>query len=259
MIKKRLIKICVLLALFPCLAVCPVLAQAIPVALFEFRTPEGDELSYLKSGIAALIPSRMTVPGKVFVIDREVLNKSLRKKPVEYALSEQCYIARELGAAYLISGRITQQQQDKKIECFLLDVRDINASPQVLEASFGMKDMIVGIGDFARSAKKIIQKRPTVPDRVFLKNEKFRNAPPVDTSSYYVIHAGSFREESRALRQAERLTAAGFQAYTVRVDLGPKGVWHRVKVGRYRTKKDAFTVQQELEKALKIASIIIKQ
>lgn len=55
----------------------------------------------------------------------------------------------------------------------------------------------------------------------------------------YTIHVASFKAQKIALKEVEQLVGLGFDAYIETVDLGEKGIWHRVKVGHYTTRADA--------------------
>ncbi len=49
----------------------------------------------------------------------------------------------------------------------------------------------------------------------------------------YSLHVGSFQSEASALETATRLERAGWTAYVAPVELGERGLWHRVYTGAY--------------------------
>jgi tetratricopeptide (TPR) repeat protein len=55
----------------------------------------------------------------------------------------------------------------------------------------------------------------------------------------YTVHVGSFRSAANARADAGRLADHGFEARVAPVDLGSKGRWFRVYVGRFGTKAEA--------------------
>ena len=75
---------------------------------------------------------------------------------------------------------------------------------------------------------KSIQETSSLPDR-----EK----PP--TKLAYSVHVSSFKKQQSAEKQIKNLRTDGFDAYLETVDLGEKGIWHRVKVGHYATRAEA--------------------
>jgi len=55
----------------------------------------------------------------------------------------------------------------------------------------------------------------------------------------YSLHVGSFQSEASALETATRLERAGWTAFVAPVELGERGVWHRVYAGTYADSADA--------------------
>jgi DedD protein len=64
----------------------------------------------------------------------------------------------------------------------------------------------------------------------------------------YTLQVGSFSERAGADELAERLKGQGFSAYLLEVDLGDKGTWWRVRVGRYPTEYSAKWARLDLVK-----------
>ena len=78
-------------------------------------------------------------------------------------------------------------------------------------------------------------------------------------SNYYTIHVASFKAQQIAGEEVERFRKLGFDAYIETVDLGAKGVWHRVKVGHYATRADAEqTVRSIRQKKPGVKPLIYK-
>ena len=61
----------------------------------------------------------------------------------------------------------------------------------------------------------------------------------------YSIHAASYRSLQAAELSAETFRNAGLPAFRVRIDLGEKGIWHRVLIGCYKD----LVMAQEIIKA----------
>ena len=64
---------------------------------------------------------------------------------------------------------------------------------------------------------------------------------PAAEQGAYAIQVASFQSRARARRLLEELSAAGFLAEEVEADLGARGVWRQVLVGRYATVAEAET------------------
>ncbi len=85
----------------------------------------------------------------------------------------------------------------------------------------------------------------TTPER---RDRRAAPAPPVqpvagsvdpEGGAVYVIQVASFQSHARAGRLLEELTALGYRAVAMEVDLGSRGIWRQVMVGRYATSEDA--------------------
>lgn len=63
---------------------------------------------------------------------------------------------------------------------------------------------------------------------------------------FYTIQVSSWRTQGKARAEAARLTSAGLEAYVQRADLGAKGVWYRVRVGRYPALSEAQQAAEAL-------------
>jgi len=72
----------------------------------------------------------------------------------------------------------------------------------------------------------------------------------------YAINAGSYKSREKAESELAKLLADGFKAYIEDVELGRKGVWYRVKVGRFKTLGDAEASQQKLEQKYNLHTFI---
>lgn len=64
----------------------------------------------------------------------------------------------------------------------------------------------------------------------------------------FTIQVASFRDAAKANEALKKMEAKKYPAYVVKRDLGPKGVWHRIYVGRYQTKTEAQQSLVNLDK-----------
>jgi cell division septation protein DedD len=59
------------------------------------------------------------------------------------------------------------------------------------------------------------------------------------TDARFTIQLRSSPQEADSRSYADTLRAAGFDAYVARADLGARGTWYRVRVGRYGSRAEA--------------------
>lgn len=69
---------------------------------------------------------------------------------------------------------------------------------------------------------------------------------PSSSTASYGVHVCSMQTEAKAKEEAARFEAAGYPAFVRRVDLGEKGIWHRVYAGPYDDRAAANRVSQEI-------------
>jgi len=75
----------------------------------------------------------------------------------------------------------------------------------------------------------------------------------------YFIQVGSFLSRETALRQQKALRRKAYPAFIREVDLGPKGKWHRVLVGRYPTREKALEEANRLAKTVKVKPRVLRE
>ncbi len=84
--------------------------------------------------------------------------------------------------------------------------------------------------------------------------------PPVSSSGgpgNFTVQVASFKERGEAEVLAGKLAKKGYDAFVIRVDLGRRrGVWHRVRIGRYETKEQAREQMKTIKKAEKIDAFV---
>lgn len=83
-------------------------------------------------------------------------------------------------------------------------------------------------------------------------------ALPASSTGPYTIQLASFREKPEAEALVAKLKKDKYPAYIIEADLGPKGMWYRVRVGHYpdmSLAEKALKIIQSREKTFKDAFI----
>lgn len=83
-------------------------------------------------------------------------------------------------------------------------------------------------------------------------------AKPI-TVPFFTVHVGSYRKRASASSEVSRMQAKGYDSFIERVDLGQRGIWYRVKVGRFKNRAEAERVQKKIEKVLVTDSMVVTQ
>ena len=90
------------------------------------------------------------------------------------------------------------------------------------------------------------EKKPTKPTQKPSSASKSKIRPSVKT---YTIQAASVKNARDADRLVAELKKTGFHAYRAIGKVPGKGIWYRVRVGKYRNKADARNTMQKLKRA----------
>jgi cell division septation protein DedD len=72
------------------------------------------------------------------------------------------------------------------------------------------------------------------------------SSKPPTSSRTYGVHVCSMQTEAKARAEAARFEAAGYPTIVRQVDLGQKGIWHRVYAGPYENRAAAERASQEI-------------
>lgn len=62
----------------------------------------------------------------------------------------------------------------------------------------------------------------------------------------FTVQVGSYKEENRAQSVVAKLKEKGYDAYLASMNLPSEGTLHRVRVGKFRTREDAFSTLKKL-------------
>lgn len=73
---------------------------------------------------------------------------------------------------------------------------------------------------------------------------------------YFSLQVCSFQNRAKAEKIAKKLREKGFPAYIVRRDLGEKGVWFRVRIGEFKSSKEAEEVRQKISQEYKDSFVV---
>ncbi len=79
------------------------------------------------------------------------------------------------------------------------------------------------------------------------------------TAPFFTVHVGSYRKRASAASEVARIKAKGYDAFIEHVDLGKKGVWYRVKVGRFKIRAEAEQLQEKIKKIPVTDTMVVTQ
>jgi len=106
--------------------------------------------------------------------------------------------------------------------------------------------------------EKILQEKTSVGKVPSADKPKIQTVQTKDGVGGYLfsIQIASFKAEERAKQSLNKAIQKGFDGYIATRDLGEKGLWHRVYVGRFQSKVQANDVLIEIKKSYPSSFII---
>jgi cell division septation protein DedD len=82
-------------------------------------------------------------------------------------------------------------------------------------------------------------------------------APPPKQLGAFTVQLGASQDRVDAQRLEDRARSAGLRPYLVEVDLGPKGIWYRVRVGAFASREAAERFRKDVERELRGSAIVM--
>lgn len=131
-------------------------AKEAKVVIFPFDVHSAEDITHIQSGIAALLPSRIAVPGRIAVVDSSEVKQELTQKSQAYTMPEKLAAAKKLGADYFLAGSITKIGAAISVDSQLVDVTAGRLPMPVFTQSTGLDTIIPELNVFAKKVKDAI-------------------------------------------------------------------------------------------------------
>jgi len=80
---------------------------------------------------------------------------------------------------------------------------------------------------------------------------------PPEMDGGFQLQVASFKEQADADRLVEDLRRRGHRAYRIAANVPERGIWHRVRIGPFKTKFEANKYKAELEKTERISPFVV--
>ena len=133
------------------------------VAILPFLIHSQENLDYLREGIYDILTSRITVEGRIVVIERSLVERALyEEKPMRLDETAATKIGMRAGADFIVFGSITKVGDYISLDARLINLTEEKPPLGVYTQHKGIDDVMVKIGDFAHDiGYKILGRRVT--------------------------------------------------------------------------------------------------
>jgi TolB-like protein len=131
------------------------------VAILPFLIHSQENLDYLREGIYDILSSRITVEGRIVVIDRTIVERALyQERPMRLDEAVAMSIGRRVEADYIVLGSLTKIGGYISLDARLISITEEKPPLGVYTQHKGIEDVMVKIGDFAQDiGYKILGRR----------------------------------------------------------------------------------------------------
>lgn len=126
----------------------------IAVSIFQINSKE--DLGYLQSGLSSLLPPRISLPGKVVVVDNSAVRRALSPPQADYSLEKKTQLTRTLVVDYLLTGSLTKFGDAISIDAFLYDAAKPENSTPLSVNCRGLDDLIAQVQVLAGNVQRRI-------------------------------------------------------------------------------------------------------
>ncbi len=164
-------------------------AEEARIAVSVFQVNSEEDLGYIQSGLSSLLPPRISLPGKITVVDSSAMRRALSPPQADYSLEKKAQLTRSLAVDYLLTGSLTKFGDAISIDAFLYDASEPKDSTPLSVNCMGLDNLIDQVQILATNLQRRIlygkapeQVIPSAPNTVLAPAVPTPyTAPPVQT------------------------------------------------------------------------------
>jgi len=131
-------------------------AEEARIAISTFQINAGEDLDYLQSGLKSLLPPRISLPGKIFVVDTAEVRSALSPPRSDYSIEKKAGLASALKLDYLLTGSITKIGDGISIDAFLYDAAKPEHSGPLSVSCSGLDNMLEKVQELSSQLQRRI-------------------------------------------------------------------------------------------------------
>jgi TolB-like protein len=145
------------------------------VAILPFLIHSQENLDYLRDGINDILTSRITVEGRIIVVERTLVDRTLwEMRPMRLDETVAKEAGTRMGADYVVLGSITKIGNYISLDARLISITDDKPPLGAYTQHKGIDDVMTKIGDFAQDigfrilGRRATASRPSEPRHPYL-------------------------------------------------------------------------------------------
>jgi cell division septation protein DedD len=132
------------------------------------------------------------------------------------------------------------------------------AAPAALAKAAPEKAAAEKKGEKKAEKKKAVKEKKGEKEKAVAKNEAKPDPENGGGEGTYSLQLSAFQDRHEAHLFMKKLREGGLEPYMVATTIPGRGVWYRVRLGRYKTWDEALAAKQEFERTQKIIAYVAK-
>ena len=146
------------------------------IAILPFMIHSQENLDYLRDGIYNILASRLSVEGRMTVIDQSLVERALyEERPMRLDEAVAAKIGMRAGADYIVLGSLTKVGDYISLDARVISVTEDKPPLGVFAQTKGIDDVMAKIGDFAQDIGNKILGRRAMTGRSSLEGGRIPN------------------------------------------------------------------------------------
>jgi len=138
----------------------PAMAQPQRVAILPFTAHAQGDASFLVQGVRDMLATRLAWPGKVQVLEPDLLAPAVKATPGPYDAAKAAQVGRELKADVVVFGSITSTGGAVSVDAQVVRPGEDTPALTTFVQAAGMDQVIPRINEFAQRINAEVFKRP---------------------------------------------------------------------------------------------------
>ena len=122
------------------------------VTVLPFTLNSAENIDYIKQGIEEMLSSRISVPDKINVTDKNVVLEEIKKSKIKEITKADVYdLGKKLNSDYVVWGSITKIGNSISIDGKLIDIVTSKSDIGIFSQSQSLDEVIPKINDFSQN------------------------------------------------------------------------------------------------------------
>jgi TolB-like protein len=122
------------------------------VTVLPFTLNSAENIDYVKQGIEEMLSSRISVPDKIYVTDKNVVLEEIKKSKIKEITKADVYdLGKKLNSDYVVWGSITKIGNSISIDGKLVDIVTSKSDIGIFAQSQSLDEVIPKMNDFSQN------------------------------------------------------------------------------------------------------------